>query len=444
MKRMMIFMLALVLGIGVVAGQEREDKRCSKGQKNARKFVKTLDYKFKASNADAKATFLTHIRHNGAVEVKVSNVNPFLYDIEIEGKSVSYNNNAPENLVAAMIPGLPMPKKSAENAASVAQTPKADTKSIMLDGGALSSQAEVDSANAAYEGLQRKQKALVELEKIARDPQLSMDGIVKDKKGWLNEYFHGEASNILVDSDMAVKCWGKWREIALNATQDPEQLKALAAMQAALTKAEYTQLPAQIDGLYHKLDSAAFEHVSIPFRPAHDADELVIHIKISPKASAEDLIGKSVTEYPCTLRVKGGWRLDFSAGVGIGQMPNEEFALVDSGAVLHVVEERSTALSVGAMGLAHFRYRSCGDVTFGVSAGIMYDDSKRLRYLLGGSLMLGHRQRIVLSGGAALGKVQLLSGTQADKTTLNPGTKLLYVDRFRVGGFFGLSYNFGN
>lgn len=423
----MICLLLLALGAGAVMGQ---------GVK-----ANTLEYKFNASN---DAELLTKVPHNGAVQVHVKNVNPFLYDIEIEGQSLTFNNQAPAGLVTALIPSLDVPSTDENKATTASVTPQTVPHVAHHDGGRVAS-AEVDNANKAYENIQAQQQALIELEAIAENKNLSVENLAQEKDNWLKRnYPKADAQTIQKEAQKAVECWDGCYQDAQNSLQDPVQLKALAEMQTALVKADYQALPTKINTLYNQLAPASFEHYSIPFIPTDNADELVIHVKISPKESAEATVGETVTEYPCTLRVTGGLKVDFSAGVGLAFMPDAAYVLKDLDTALQVTREPSSSPNIGALALVHFSYQTGASLTGGLSAGVMYDDSKRLRYLLGGSLLIGRRQRIAVSGGVAVGKVQLLSNTQQEDQLLPPGSELNYVERFRVGGFFGLSYNLSN
>ena len=446
----MIWLLVLVLGTGTVAAQLTDQGSTTTQKPNVpgnTPPIRSLKFNFKGQ-ADGKLPW--HIDYRDAIQVQVEGVNPFLYDVAVEGKSHSFNNNAPDGLIAALVPGLKQPADNAEKAAEVAATPMLESLSHHGGNehgtnGEKKTPDHITHANAAFTRLKDDQAAYAALQAISKNPNLTAEEVDQAKTNWRAVFFDEDpAKTIGTITQERVQCWESCRTEAEMALTDIEQIKALAEMQAALNRAEYQLLPSRIEQLYQQLHLKAFTYFSAPIAPEYNADELVLQIKVSPKSSAENIVGNSTTVFPCTLRVKGGWRLDFSAGVGIGVMPNQEFALVDVDTAMQVVEEQSTYMSVGAMALAHFRYRAAGPITGGISTGVMYDDSQRLRYLLGASTLLGHRQRIVLSVGLAFGKVQLLSKTQSDKATLPTGSELLYVDRFRVGGFFGLSYNFGN
>lgn len=423
----MICLLLLALGAGVALGQEGK--------------VKTLAYKFNASN---EKDLLTKVPHNGAVQVHVTNVNPFLYDIAIEGKSLTFNDQAPAGLTTTLIKSLEVPGADENSAADVSMTPQM-VPHVRDQGEEGVAPAKVDNANKAYENIRAQQQALIELEAIAQNKNLSTGNLAQAKDNWLKRNYPGaDAQTLQKEVQKAVECWDACYQDAQNSLRDPVQLKALAEMQTALVKADYQALPTKISTLYNQLSPASFEHYSIPFIPTDNADELVIHIKISPKKSAEATVGETVTEYPCTLRVAGGLKVDFSAGVGLAFMPDAAYVLKDLDTALQVIREPASSPNIGALALVHFSYQTGASLTGGLSAGVMYDDSKRLRYLLGASVLIGRRQRIAISGGVAVGKVQLLSNTQQEDQLLPLDSELKYVERFRTGGFISLSYNLSN
>ena len=80
-----------------------------------------------------------------------------------------------------------------------------------------------------------------------------------------------------------------------------------------------------------------------------------------------------------------------------------------------IVEEnsRNFDISIGALAQLTYSPISCFGVGLNFGAGLSPLDGKT-RLLMGGHLQFGRKNRIVLSGGAALAKMKVLSGQVSD------------------------------
>ncbi|SEI40371.1 hypothetical protein SAMN05216327_101276 [Dyadobacter sp. SG02] len=163
--------------------------------------------------------------------------------------------------------------------------------------------------------------------------------------------------------------------------------------------------------------------------------------------------------------VVGRVKLDFSAGLLLTGLADQTHAAIDQVAsqtrvvegasqVNEVVrqtpvDERRDNVSLAIATLGHVYWRtSCwkGGLNPGVSIGAGLTTKGRPLYLLGASVMIGRRQRIVLNGGAAVGTRKELSlryDTTSNYFPSDPAEDFTYVDRTRVSWFAGLTFNFG-
>ena len=92
-------------------------------------------------------------------------------------------------------------------------------------------------------------------------------------------------------------------------------------------------------------------------------------------------------------------------------------------------------------------YRRCGYGFYpAASIGAMIDLSGKLRFLAGGSLIFGSRERFILNGGVAYGAISHLSSDYATDrsypTDNLPDSPPVY-DKFCWGGYLGMTFSFG-
>jgi hypothetical protein len=180
--------------------------------------------------------------------------------------------------------------------------------------------------------------------------------------------------------------------------------------------------------------------------------------------------GKPVSDKPQAFRFfnKGGFTIDFSTGIAINGLVNHSFTTLATSVIdsvkmdttikNRVIRERGSAINLGPVVLAHAYYRYPGWSRFkvGATTGFMAntrDNDFGLNYIFGGSLLFGSEQRLVLTGGAVLGKVARLASWlkagEEDGTLLDPPkttgetTKVQTSDVYRCKWFVGVTYNLG-
>lgn len=186
-------------------------------------------------------------------------------------------------------------------------------------------------------------------------------------------------------------------------------------------------------------------------------DEVVFSLSIAPKTGlAYNTPARSLKlDYP--VWVKGGTKVIFSSGpvLSLGLM-NQVFTYFDSTIVVSepdssyqqkLIRQQENALpDVGIAALMHIGWR-CGYAFYpAATLGAMVDLSGKLRFLAGGSLIFGSRERLVLNAGLAYGAVEQLSADYTinrlyDPVNL-PDSPPVY-DKFKFGGYLGLTFSFG-
>jgi hypothetical protein len=182
------------------------------------------------------------------------------------------------------------------------------------------------------------------------------------------------------------------------------------------------------------------------------SDEVKIDIRITSNKQLPCNIPTTVGISE-TYRTEGGWKVDFSTGVFFsGGNPDFlgrelQYKSVDDSTV--IIESRDGGkrllLSIGA--LMHIYHRSGGCVNWAISVGLSTSTAfDGLNYLLGGSILLGDENRIVITGGAMLKESKILDKNyKYDTRYLKkdiPGSPPAIKVFPQIGWFVSLTYNF--
>ncbi|WP_342327572.1 hypothetical protein [Pedobacter sp. FW305-3-2-15-E-R2A2] len=184
-----------------------------------------------------------------------------------------------------------------------------------------------------------------------------------------------------------------------------------------------------------------------------DKDELLLDIRISPKKGIATAIYTDTTKV--SFPIFGGFKVDVSPGLFYSFHQQQKYALrTDSTAIITdgtttysryktIITEKQSKGNVGFSSLLHFYSRWTRDVNFALSLGVglTLEDTPQVRYLLGGSLLIGRVNRIAVSGGYSFGKINQLSGKYTDSKTAVSDTSLDTYKVLKGAAFIALSYN---
>ncbi|MND68028.1 hypothetical protein D3C80_594660 [compost metagenome] len=143
--------------------------------------------------------------------------------------------------------------------------------------------------------------------------------------------------------------------------------------------------------------------------------------------------------------VQGGVKIDFSTGIFINGLVDEDYYLKSDGQGGGIITAKDNGnYNLGFGILSHLYSRTGGRVNFGLTTGLLTDATANLRLLGGGSILLGSESRWVISGGAVLGKAKkLTNGYNAGDTFAGDEAEIPYTDKFSTKWFVGITYNFG-
>jgi len=177
------------------------------------------------------------------------------------------------------------------------------------------------------------------------------------------------------------------------------------------------------------------------------------------KIERKDRLTGSQQSYVYDFWIKGGIKIDFSAGLFAS-------GLIDNEYQKHIyfhdgVETDSLQINRQLTGGYNFAFGGMINVTPrlgttwltpGVSFGAIYSTNQKLQFLVAGSLNIGKTERIILHGGIAIGSVRTIDLSQHQMTTVTPNNTyrvkannedftIPTLERFSIKPVFGLTYN---
>lgn len=180
-----------------------------------------------------------------------------------------------------------------------------------------------------------------------------------------------------------------------------------------------------------------------------DADRVFVDLKITPKKTDGGIQSKTQT---FKFDIRKGVKLDFSPGFFFNINLNDKSYFADTTgrnpldtAYTIIRKSADRNMFVPAIGIMlHVYERKCRNTTLAGSFGITSENGKTIKYYLGGSLIIGKKERFIISAGAAGGSVKRLDGDfKVDEKypITKVGENVKTTDVFRIGGFFGICYN---
>jgi hypothetical protein len=159
-------------------------------------------------------------------------------------------------------------------------------------------------------------------------------------------------------------------------------------------------------------------------------------------------------EFNYNLWVKGGFKIDISGGVYITSLVDKEYftaiktqdinGIPITGKVIFEKEKGNYDFGFGSS--INISHRSAGWINPTLNVGALFTANQKFQLLTGVGLILGKQERIIFSGGLAMGRIDTLAqNMNADGTTIydiGEGGQVPTESTFEFGGYFGITYNF--
>ncbi len=183
------------------------------------------------------------------------------------------------------------------------------------------------------------------------------------------------------------------------------------------------------------------------------------------KIDRDDKLTNSKQTYVYDLWIKGGVKIDFSAGLfltGVLDYDYNKVAVYDSLSQpltdsLYIKRKDVGSVNFAFGGMVNISLRlGASWITPSLSLGVAYSNSQKLQYLSAISLQVGKTERIILHGGFAGGLSQRIDDSQLTYTDIEKDKYIItqlkvkgdynnfpipYKDKFVCRPFFGISYN---
>jgi len=163
--------------------------------------------------------------------------------------------------------------------------------------------------------------------------------------------------------------------------------------------------------------------------------------------------GQLVSANPQTFEFfnKGGFTINYSAGLAINNLVNHGFAVLDSADKKEIFRKDDSNINIGPVVLAHayYRYPILNRFKIGATTGFMTNTLKNdlsLNFVFGGSLLFGSEERFNITFGGVLGKVERLKTEtfELDKAIYDTlDAESLTREVYRCRWLVGVTYNLG-
>lgn len=194
-----------------------------------------------------------------------------------------------------------------------------------------------------------------------------------------------------------------------------------------------------LDRLLRKPET--FEYVSAPIQGEEDYLEFDVIIKSKRNLSNTYHINNDKS-FKYFKYITGGIRFDFSVGTVFDFGTIDKKYTLDSESKIQRLDNNKYNPTIA--GIFHASFRNSKSVAFGFSLGASFTTGLSFNSIFPGvSLLMGKRNKIILTAGPSFRLVDELKSNYKEGMTLNNSLadSDLLTKNFRIGGFFGISYN---
>jgi len=222
------------------------------------------------------------------------------------------------------------------------------------------------------------------------------------------------------------------------------------SIKLSVSKTDYQKIAEDCQAIYKALrNENNYVAVSDPVQASKD--EITFEVKIEPKKDIENLTSTQKREFPIVVPVYGGVKIDFSTGLFLSGLTDRSY----SSNPLSTDSTRSTIsenpqnnigqLSIGAM--MHVSRRSINYLkpTLSFGLGVNSTDITNLNVFMGGGLVIGQKERFILSGGVSIANIDYLKSQyrlNTEYSTSDLSTELT-DSALKMSWFASVTYNLG-
>jgi hypothetical protein len=195
-----------------------------------------------------------------------------------------------------------------------------------------------------------------------------------------------------------------------------------------------------------RLSETSFSVASAPMLA--DGEAFPVRVSVSPRVDLPDGIAAGYElerREVANLLVGGGFTIGLSAGLSFSSPVDGEYATVTdpSSADEIVVRKGDEAIfTTGADVMLHVYQRKPGDVNHAIALGVGVNELGGPQFLLGYGVMLGRKQRVIISAGGIGSEVRRLADGFEEGDVLPPGESIPTEDKLALGFYVGATYRF--
>ncbi|OUL61019.1 hypothetical protein [Flavobacterium sp. AJR] len=351
------------------------------------------------------------VKSREMVSVKLVNGNPFKYTYKIDTKNISFFND--QNTTADKV------KEEARTEAN---------NELSLD----------NSKESIKEIINKNEELIQNIDNLNIEVE-SLYEILKQKNA-LVEADYAERKEFLDRAKAQLK---KNYEL-LNSFENVEKKSKYTQVKESLL---VTKVKAEksISSIIEKFFSVDLEIYTLPI-DVQGKNIDVVEFKLrrfDRETKDEDL---SFASTPYNIWIKGGLKIDVSAGIFFTSLYDEEYDKRDDPAtagnkIITLKNSGDYDMAFGSTINTYIRMNSWIVPTLNFGAVITQDE--KLQVLLGVGAILGKQERIIFSAGVSMGKVDRIADDYQVGSSYNLGDSgtIPTQSQFKFGSFFGITYN---
>lgn len=210
----------------------------------------------------------------------------------------------------------------------------------------------------------------------------------------------------------------------------------------------YKPIKTEIEKLINTMFMLKLDNYDSPIKfSCKNIDALTLTLKRTTKDGNSTSNEKSYDFW-----VKGGFKIDISAGVFLSTIRDRSYTINDlidaEGNTIQVINETDLGdLDYGFGSLANISYRTGGWIKPTLNFGFMLTNNQKFQFLAGGGLILGKMSRFAFHYGVSIGRASSIQNPYvADGITAveNLTSETIpTVEKLQIGQFFGVTYNLG-
>ncbi len=364
--------------------------------------------------------------------VQINKINRFLYNVTVTYNHTEFNVQPPELLTKLL--GVPVQ--------SVTSTPSGQLTAASED--AEKSKDPIKDFFKEYEKLSEQLDRNVLLEVQLHDPTyIPADSVLSRSQN--DKYTLYEESIKRIQRLNALYT----RIVKLTGTgPDSPEIAEVKRIKKAMDEGNYEK---QLrDGLLLELSVVKenFQYTSPPIELVADLMNFTIQITPRSKEDFSTPLPSETRSFSIHVRrIKP--HITFSTGLFGAQLKDDNYVVqpvlaTDTVQSYRLQKEQEGKWGLGIHALAHLSWQVAPAISWGFNAGAGIDNTSSVRYMLGGSVLFGVKNRIAVNGGLVLGEVKKLSDSiEAFRTYPNTyKPELSYKKCLQTGGYVSLTYNF--